>query len=254
MPLTRVRGELNMVRRLVYRSLFDHGVYRPRVKSEIVDQFHKLYYDASVFDGTWQDTRWLGVGTRKCPFDLWIYQEMLYELRPDVIVECGTLNGGSALYFASICDLLGNGQVVTIDIEERPGRPEHDRVTYLVGSSTAPEIVERVRELIAASGAERVLVILDSDHSRDHVLAELRAYAGLVTPGSYIVVEDTNVNGHPVEPDFGPGPMEALHEFLRETRDFEIDSAREKFYLTFNPRGYLRRRGDVPSARVNGHR
>jgi cephalosporin hydroxylase len=87
-----------------------------------------------------------------------------------------------------------------------------------------------------------VLVILDSDHSRDHVLDELRIYSRWVTPGSYLIVEDTNVNDHPALPEHGPGPMEALEEFLAETDEFEIDAPREKFFLTFNPRGFLRKR------------
>jgi cephalosporin hydroxylase len=85
------------------------------------------------------------------------------------------------------------------------------------------------------------LVILDSDHSRDHVLTELRTYSPLVTPGQYLIVEDTNVNGHPVLSEHGPGPAEALVEFLDETDGFEVDRAREKFGMTFNPGGYLRR-------------
>jgi cephalosporin hydroxylase len=93
----------------------------------------------------------------------------------------------------------------------------------------------------AVAGADTVLVLLDSDHAKDHVLREIGVYGTLVTPGSYLVVEDTNVNGHPVEPEFGPGPMEAVEEFLRERRDFVVDETREKFYLTFNPRGYLRK-------------
>ena len=85
------------------------------------------------------------------------------------------------------------------------------------------------------------MVILDSDHSRDHVLRELELYAPFVTRGCYLVVEDTNVNGHPVVPGFGPGPMEAVTAFLRTAADFTVDHAREKFMLTFNPSGYLRR-------------
>ena len=87
-----------------------------------------------------------------------------------------------------------------------------------------------------------VLIILDSDHSRDHVLDELRIYNRWVSPGSYLIVEDTNVNGHPAMPEHGPGPMEALEAFLAENDEFEIDAAREKFFLTFNPRGFLRKR------------
>ena len=148
------------------------------------------------------------------PLDLWVYQEILHELRPRFIVECGTAAGGSALFLASVCELLGVGEVVTVDIEERPGRPAHDRITYLRGSSVAEDVVGRVKGLVR--DAAPVLVILDSDHSREHVLRELRLYGEIVTPGSYLIVEDTNVNGHPVSELHGPGPMEAVEQFLSE--------------------------------------
>jgi cephalosporin hydroxylase len=198
--------------------------------------FHRLYYDTAV----WKDTFWLGVPTQKCPLDLWIYQEILYEQRPDLIIETGTAHGGSALYMACVCDQLGRGEIVTVDIYPIHGRPAHDRITYLTGSSTAHEVVAEVERL--AEGRERVLVILDSDHARDHVLEELRTYGSVVSPDSYLVVEDTNVNGHPVFLEHGPGPMEAVEEFLAETDDFELDLARERFFLTFNPRGFLRKK------------
>jgi len=188
----------------------------------------------------WKDTYWLGVPTQKCPLDLWIYQELLHEQRPDLIIETGTAHGGSALYMACVCDQLGRGEIVTVDIYPIEARPVHDRVTYVAGSSTDPGVVSEVERL--ADGRECVLVILDSDHARDHVLEELRIYGRLVTPGSYLVVEDTNVNGHPVFPEHGPGPMEALETFLAETEEFETDVTREKFFLSFNPRGFLRRK------------
>jgi cephalosporin hydroxylase len=243
MNLGRVRQEVNRVRLLAYRSVFDRVVYRPETQRQIVDEFHKLYYDAAVYGGTWQNTYWLGVPTSKCPLDLWVYQEMLFELRPDVVVECGTFNGGSALYLASLLDVLGHGRVITIDIEPNPARPPHDRITYLSGSTTSPEVVAQVRRLVAEStgSSPTVMVLLDSDHSQDHVAAELREYSPLVTPGSYVVVEDTNVNGHPVFADHGPGPMEAVDAFVSGTDEFVVDTEREKFLLTFNPRGYLRR-------------
>jgi cephalosporin hydroxylase len=196
-----------------------------------------LYYNMGK--RTWDETYWMGTKLLKCPLDLWIYQELLYELRPDVIVETGTRYGGSASYIASLCDLLGHGRVITIDVEDQEGRPQHPRIQYLLGSSVAPETLQAVREQIG--NGNRVLVVLDSDHSRDHVLAELRGYADLVSPGSYVVVEDTNVNGHPVSPFFGPGPWEAVRDFLAEDERFEIDRRREKFYMTFNPSGHLRR-------------
>jgi cephalosporin hydroxylase len=206
-------------------------------EEETVQSFHRLYYDSKV----WRDTYWLGVETQKTPLDLWIYQEILVELKPDVIIETGTFDGGSALYLATICDLLGTGKVITVDIETRPYRPKHPRITYVEGhSSTSIEAVAKVKSGIG--DGHKVMVILDSDHGLKHVMDELRTYSGMVTPGQYLIVEDTNINGHPVLEDFGPGPMEALDAFLRESQDFVIDASREKFYLTFNPRGFLRRR------------
>ena len=155
------------------------------------------------------------------------------------MIETGTADGGSAPYLASLMELVGTGEIVSIDIESREMRPKHSRIRYLLGSSTDSAILAEVGEI--AAEAKTVLAILDSDHSRDHVLDELRAYGPLVTPGSYLIVEDTNVNGHPVRRDHGPGPMEAVDEFLRSGQPFEIDESREKFFLTFNPRGYLRR-------------
>jgi cephalosporin hydroxylase len=205
----------------------------------IVRSFHRLFYESSL--RTWSNTRWLGVGAQKCPFDLWVYQELLHELRPAVIVECGTADGGSALFLASICDLLDEGEIVSVDIRENPQLPAHDRITYLTGSSTAPDIAEAVRQRV--NGRSPILVLLDSNHERDHVLEEMRLYGPLVTPGSYLVVEDSNINGHPVLPEFGPGPAEAIDAFLAESDEFEIDESREKYFLTFNPRGYLRKTG-----------
>jgi cephalosporin hydroxylase len=183
----------------------------------------------------------------KTPLDLWIYQELIAALRPELIVETGTAAGGSALYLATVCDAVGCGTILSIDSAGRPDRPKHERVTYLTASSVAPETLRVVAD--HARGKDRVMVILDSDHSYEHVLAELRRYADFVTPGSYLVVEDTNLNGHPVVPGFGPGPMEALDDFLSERGDFKPDAEQQKFLLTFNAGGYLRR---VP-ARTRPH-
>jgi cephalosporin hydroxylase len=228
--VTGARRQLGDLLRRTSSSITERRVVRP---------FHRLFYDSGK--QTWSNTHWLGVPAQKCVFDLWVYQEILNELRPAAIVECGTANGGSALFLASVCDLLGLGKVITVDIVDKPGRPSHERITYVTGSSTDPEVVARVRGLVG-SGAP-VLVILDSDHERDHVLNELRLYAPLVSAGSYLIVEDSNVNGHPVVSDFGPGPAEAVEQFLAETEEFEVDRSREKFFLTFNPSGYLRKRG-----------
>jgi len=221
-------------RRLRWRVLSS-----PRVRTALTREFHFLYHMQATWGGTWLDTTYFGVPVLKNPLDMWIYQELLYSLRPDLIIETGTYLGGSALYLAHLCDLLGGGKVVTIDTEARPNRPEHPRIEYLTGSSTSEEVLTRVGQL--AQGAAVTMVILDSDHARDNVLNELRCYSPLVTPGSYLIVEDTNIM-HPVLPTFGPGPMEAVDEFLADSKDFEIDEKCEKFLFTFNPGGFLRRR------------
>lgn len=210
------------------------------LRQPVVDAFHRAYYDdAGTRGGTWHDTRWLGHRVWKTPLDLWQVSELLYELRPSLIIETGTAFGGSALFMASVCDALGGGSVVSIDIAPQTDLPEHQRIRYLTGSSTDPTIIATVHAL--AEQAATTLVILDSDHTRDHVLAECRAYADLVSVGSYLVVEDTNVNGHPVLPSHGAGPWEAVAEFLAERDDFEVDTRRHKFLMTFNPGGWLRR-------------
>ena len=216
-----------------------HALDSDRYFRSVLDEFHRLYYEAGELGWTWRDTSWLGVPVRKSPFDLWMYQEIISELQPDLIIESGTAMGGSAAFLASMCDLVGRGRVVTIDISADPDRPRHDRIDYVSGSSTDPAVVEDVRA--RAARADRVLVILDSDHSAAHVTEELRLYSPLVTVGSYLVVEDTNINGHPVLPEFGPGPMEAVDRFLAETSEFTPDPRRERLLMTFSPNGWLLR-------------
>jgi cephalosporin hydroxylase len=221
------------VQEVIYKKIF----ISIKSKRNIINHFHGIYYESPR--RTRRNTFWLGVKAQKCPLDLWIYQEIIFETRPDIIVESGTASGGSALFLASICDLLGKGEIISIDIEDEENRPGHPRIKYLLGSSTSKEIVEKVQTLI--EGKDRIMAILDSDHHKEHVLRELEIYSKFVTRESYIIVEDTNINGHPVKPKFGPGPMEAVNQFLTMNNDFIIDRSREKFYLTFNPDGYLKK-------------
>ncbi|HSL32635.1 MAG TPA: CmcI family methyltransferase [Candidatus Limnocylindrales bacterium] len=214
---------------------------RPLTADEqaIVDAFHRLYYEP------WQGTQrslnvnWLGYRATKCPFDAWTYQEILVETRPQVVIESGTRLGGTSVFLASIFDLLGGeGRVVTIDVNADPRLPKHPRIEYLTGSSLDGAIVDRVR---AAAAGKRTMVILDSLHTAEHVGAELALYADLVSIGCYLIVEDGNVNGHPVLPDYGPGPTEAVEAFVATTDAFVVDRDRERFMVTLNPGGYLRR-------------
>jgi cephalosporin hydroxylase len=232
--MNSVRNQVRALRNVLRRRL----AFSRREEAQLVEDFHELYYEAAAHQ-TWQSTFYMGHKILKCPLDLWHYQEIFYAVRPDLIIETGTCFGGSALYIAHLCDLLGAGRVITIDVEHRDGRPMHPRIEYWTGSSTATAIVERASAAAAQAGT--VLIILDSDHSEAHVWKELQAFAGLVTVGSFLIVEDTNVNGHPVAPEFGPGPMEAVDRFLAGRQDFEVDARWEKFLLTFNPRGFLRR-------------
>ncbi len=203
--------------------------------ADAIERFHVLAYEG----GALNETYWFGVPIQKSPLDCWTYQEILFEQHTDLVIETGTYLGGSALYFAHLFDLLGHGEVVTIDIQRR-GTVDHPRVIQLTGDALAPAILDAVGA--RARAAKRVLVVLDDDHSAEHVLRELPLYGRFVTPGSYLVVEDTNVNGHPVMPAHGPGPMEAVREFLATTDEFEVDREREKFLLTFFPGGWLRKR------------
>ena len=209
------------------------------VKHTIIDQFHRLYYHQRPH--VWERTFYRGVRILKMTSDLWIYLNLFDRLRPGLIIETGTRFGGSAFWMADQMKLIGTGAVVTIDIEHIPELVRHPDVTYLLGSSSDPDVADAVRALLPTDGAP-VMVILDSDHSRQHVLAELRLWADFVTPGSYLIVEDTNINGHPVYPSFGPGPFEAAQEFLATDDRFEVDEECHQYYVTQNPRGYLRRK------------
>ena len=172
-------------------------------------------HDVLYLSDAWTEATWLGAQALKNPLDLWVYQEIMFETRPELVVETGTYRGGSAFFLASICDLLGAGEVVSIDIEPvRDDYPSHPRITYLGGrSSTDPDVLAEVR---ARAEGKRTLVILDSDHSQGHVEAELAEYAQLVPVGGYVIVEDSNIGQ--IRKDLLPGPLEAIETFLATTR------------------------------------
>ena len=205
---------------------------------DVVDAFHRVWYDAYFTHGM---TYFEGVPLIKCPMDLWVYQELVFDLKPTLIIETGTAFGGSALFFARQLEKLGAGSVISIDVTHPETLPRHARITYLRGSSIDPTIVAMVTG--RARAHERVMVVLDSDHSAAHVSAELAIYAPLVTVGQFLVVEDTNINGHPVAIDWkgGPGPHAAVETFLQGYPEFERDPLAERYLLTMHPGGWLRR-------------
>ena len=224
---------------LVQRQIVHRFYIGPQKERDVIQEFHKLYYYSNIAGKTWSDTWWMGIPVLKCPLDLWIYQEIIFRVKPDLIIETGTYKGGTAHFFASMCELIGTGEVVTIDIEAYPDRPVHPRIAYLHGSSTSSAIVEEVRR--RAESKKSILIILDSDHSMAHVRQEMELYAPLVMSGSYLIVEDTNINGNPVLPESGPGPKEAIDDYLKTHSEFTIDRSMEKLLMTFNPGGYLRK-------------
>jgi len=185
-------------------------------------------------------TTYFGVKASKNPLDYWIYQEMLYEFKPDVIIEVGTNFGGSTLALAHICDLLNKGRVIGLDIDQEkiPDQVrDHPRITLIEGD--ACDSFDQVKSLI--SDEERVLVIEDSSHTYENTLKVLNTYSSFTKPGEYFIVEDS-ICHHGVKVGPKPGPYEAIETFIAENPDFEIDRDRESFLITWNPKGFLRRK------------
>jgi cephalosporin hydroxylase len=209
-----------------------------------VARFNRLYY--LLRRSTFDDTRFMGKHLLKFPTDLWSYQEILFEKRPDVIVETGVFLGGSTYYFATLQKLLGAGRVIAVDItldHADHDLAEMDNVTLIEGDSSAEDTRAKIAALIGPG--ESVMVILDSNHTEKHVLEEMRQLAPLVTEGQYLVVEDGLIDQ--VYPLFSRrGPLAAIRHFLRERPDFHADLRRNRFLLSQNPNGYLLR-GELPS-------
>jgi cephalosporin hydroxylase len=202
----------------------------------------RLYqHDLIAKTGNFSTTSWLGTPIWQNVLDLWTIQETIAELRPGLLIETGTNRGGSALFYAHLMDLMGHGRVLTVDVE-RLHSLDHPRIEFVHGDSVSDDVMSRVRAAAAAADGP-VMVILDGDHSRDHVARELELYAPLVTPGSLLLSQDGIIDESPFFRDTRPGPLPANREFLRRHSEFEHDrELGDRFLMTHHPLGWLRRR------------
>lgn len=220
-------------------------IYSNTTKEEyIIKKFVKIYLDSKVHD----KTTWLGVKIIQNPCDVWAIQEIITEIKPDFIIETGTLWGGSAIYFASILQNVNkNGKVITVDIAEDVDdyiekasklKLFQDYVELIKGDCVSKEVINKIANRI--KGASKVIVMLDSDHNKNHVLKELELYSQFVSLNSYLIIHDTHLDGWNIKKNF-EGPMEATEDFLKRNSNFIADRLREKFLLTLSPKGYLKR-------------
>jgi cephalosporin hydroxylase len=213
------------------------GARPPSRPVPVPEELKTEFIDAFWRSGEWHRTAWLGRSTHRAPTDLLAYQELIFRVRPEWIVETRTGAGGLALFLASICDLVGKGKVLSIDGYPLASPPDHPRVTYLHGDPAAERTAARAREIVGER--PRALLILGGA-AGSQVVGAFRNYAPLVPVGSYVVVEDTILGGNPVWPDFGPGPKGAVRAFVKDG-EFTPDRSLERYGLTFNVEGFLRR-------------
>lgn len=240
------KGAIERLReRIARRSIERHLARHPHLvpREWIVDAFHRLWYDAP---DTWQRNEFLGFGIKQLPFDLQIYQELVVSLKPRFVVQTGVSQGGSIVFFAAMLDLIRAPKeaiVVGVDIAltESAQRIDHPRVKLIEGSSIDEATLAKVRATIEPVKGGPSIVSLDSDHTAPHVRRELELYAPLVPVGSSLVVEDTNIDGHPVLPHLWPGPLDATDDFLKTHPDFERDDRWRRNLFSFHQGGWLRR-------------
>jgi cephalosporin hydroxylase len=217
---------------------------------KLIDDFHRLIYKSDL---TWKANKWMGHNALKTPMDLWMLQEIIFEVKPQLIIETGTAEGGTALYMAHLLDIVFKnnikvGGVITIDLDNQVNTarlPDHERINYVTANSIDNGLISFLNKCV--KGLSPVMVILDSDHSADHVYKELVVYSKYVTKGSFLIVEDTNL-GTIVQREVAKkvgqkrsavGPMAGLKKFMKETDKFTRQVLCERFLVTFHPEGWL---------------
>ncbi len=152
------------------------------IEKYYIKKFSRIYFGTEGKYQRWQETTWLGVSALKLPSDMWVYQEIVYEVKPDIIIETGSMYGGSALFLATICDINKKGKIISIDINRKKDFPKHERIKFLTGSSTDKKTIDELKKDIGVN--QKIIVILDSDHSKEHVLKELEIYNEFVSKDS----------------------------------------------------------------------
>jgi cephalosporin hydroxylase len=213
----------------------------PDTPTPVPDELKWAFTEAVWRNLPWTGTTWLGRMIATPPTDLIAYQEILWRVRPDWVIEIGTGDGARALFLASMCELLGHGTVLSIDAAPPPADVMHPRLQFHCGVAQETATLDAVRALTGDPGAAHALVVLGATADRATTFAQFEAYSPFVPVGSYVVVADTIVNGHPVWPAFGAGPAEAVKQLLARHGEFVADPLLEKYSLTFNPGGFLRR-------------
>jgi cephalosporin hydroxylase len=231
---------------ITFEQMAERIIRTRQQHGELLQRFHEVWYECGH---TWVYTHVLGVGTMKSPNDLWAYHDIMFQHRPQTVIECGTYQGGSALWFAFLMDMLQiDGKVLTIDIEDNR-QCDHPRISYLAGDSTDPELAAAVISEISGP----LLVVLDSDHSAAHVRKELDLYAPACQVGDWLVVEDTNIGWTDTKIQIGDeiqsiggdrGARGGLEDYLTtHSGEFRQDVLSERWLLTMHPGGFLQRVG-----------
>jgi cephalosporin hydroxylase len=240
-------NEIQQFKKEVEQNIINQG------NNEVVKKAASDFMEASIRSKYSYNFTWLGRPIIQYPQDIVAIQEIIYEVQPDLIIETGIAHGGSLILHASICELIGKGEVLGVDIDIR----EHNkneilnhrmskRISMIQGSSIDEEIVSKVAEKV--KGKEKVLVILDSNHTHEHVLAEMKMYAGFVSKDSYLLVFDTVVEDLPNDIydnrswGVGDNPKTAVFEFLKVNNEFIVDENYDnKLLLSVAPSGFLKK-------------
>jgi cephalosporin hydroxylase/predicted O-methyltransferase YrrM/glycosyltransferase involved in cell wall biosynthesis len=204
------------------------------IPEELADYYLDLYWRSMA----WKNVTWLGQRVPHPPADLIAYQAIVATARPDFIVETNRRSGGRALFLASVCDLVDHGHIISVSPSSEARLPDHPRITYVDGGPLDDEVMTKVHGMVGDPPNAMLVLGLAGRFGLVHTFDK---YADLVPVGSYVIFEETIVNGHPVWPGMGPGPHEAVTQILRSRGDFVQDTDMERFGVSFNPGGFLRR-------------